>query len=75
MWHDFTLPDDANHECVDCGVLVDNTVVDELTLACPVPPCPDPSNHDEPCVFVPSEEGAECSYCGRPSAAPEPEPA
>ena len=67
MFHDFAAPADGNHECIDCGVLVDESVVDEVTIDCPSQLCREPANHGEPCVFVPSEDGAECSYCGRAS--------
>ena len=65
MWHDYSPPIEGNHQCVDCDVIVDESVVDEVMLGCPVPPCPEPANEGQPCVFVPSEDGAECSYCGR----------
>ena len=65
MWHDYSSPTEGNHQCVDCDVIVDEAVVDEVTLECPVAPCSAPANHGDPCVFVPVEEGAECSYCGR----------
>ena len=65
MYHDFTAAEAGYHECADCGVLVDVDVVDEVTIDCPAQLCREPSNHDGPCIFVPSEEDAECSYCGR----------
>jgi hypothetical protein len=65
MSHQFYEADDHHHACQECDVIVEPHLVDELTLECPVAPCPEPANHGEPCVFIDGERGAECSYCGR----------
>lgn len=65
-WHQFERTTDDDNTCTDCGVIVDERVLEALMLLCPVRACTDPSNEDEPCVFVPTEDGGiECSYCGR----------
>ena len=68
MWHQFTprQPEDARSECTACEVVIDNGLAEVITLGCPVAPCKDPSNHDDPCVFVVAEGGPECAYCARP---------
>lgn len=63
--HQYERASDDDNTCLECGVTVDERVLEALMLVCPVPPCPEPSNEGEPCVFVPVEDGIECSYCGR----------
>lgn len=54
--------------CELCGVIVDSLKVEAYTGDCPAPLCGDPSNHDEPCVFVPIDAAGNmaCAYCDRP---------
>ena len=63
--HQFERTSDDDNTCSDCGVIVDEVVLEALMLGCPVKPCQDPANAGEPCVFVPSEDGLECAYCSR----------
>lgn len=65
--HQFERTSDDDNTCANdaCGVIVDESVLEALMLSCPVRPCTEPSNEGEPCVFVPSEDGLECAYCGR----------
>lgn len=57
--------DSDNNTCTECGVIVDERVLEPLMLMCPVRPCTEPSNEGQPCVFVPSETVPVCAYCDR----------
>lgn len=65
--HQFQRTSDDDNTCAEseCGVIVDEQVLEALMLGCPIAPCTEPSNEGEPCVFVPVEDGLECAYCGR----------
>lgn len=63
--HRFERTTDDDNTCLDCGVLVDDLVLEALMLTCPVRVCQDPSNDGEPCVFVASETVPVCAYCDR----------
>jgi hypothetical protein len=63
--HQYERTSDDDNTCTECGVIVDETVLEALMLLCPVAPCTEPSNEGEPCVFVPSETVPVCAYCGR----------
>jgi len=64
--HQYESTSDDDDTCTECGVIVDESVLEALMLGCPVAACTEPSNEGEPCVFVATEDGGiECSYCGR----------
>jgi len=65
-WHDLVPTSDDDHACTDpdCNVIVSDDALRLFMLPCPAAACTYPTN-DGPCIFVPGDDGPECSYCGR----------
>lgn len=71
MWHRFSPESADESRCSDpdCGIVVDDTVLELLTTACPAGPCEDGGNVDLGCRFVPDDDGEPvCAYCEAPGS-------
>lgn len=67
QWHRFVPTSDDDSECAhpDCGLIVCDSALRQVSIDCPAPGCKDESNSDGRCVMVPSPSGPVCVYCGQ----------
>ena len=67
QWHRFVPSSDDDSECAnpDCGLIVCDSALRQVTIDCPAPGCADDANADGRCVMVPGAKGPECAYCDR----------